>query len=102
STGTPPDLPSFPTRRSSDLDWRIFIAVLASLAAREVFVGTLGTIFALGGDSTPSSGLINALRNAKGPDGLPRYGLPTAVSLLLRSEEHTSELQSPCNLVCRL
>src|SRR5256885_7989074 len=24
------------------------------------------------------------------------------VSLELRSEEHTSELQSPCNLVCRL
>src|SRR5256885_12122923 len=24
------------------------------------------------------------------------------VELLLRSEEHTSELQSPCNLVCRL
>src|SRR5256885_10935808 len=23
-------------------------------------------------------------------------------ALLLRSEEHTSELQSPCNLVCRL
>src|SRR2546426_1247582 len=23
-------------------------------------------------------------------------------SLLVRSEEHTSELQSPCNLVCRL
>src|SRR5256885_3318376 len=23
-------------------------------------------------------------------------------SMLLRSEEHTSELQSPCNLVCRL
>src|SRR5256885_8083315 len=25
-----------------------------------------------------------------------------AVSLSMRSEEHTSELQSPCNLVCRL
>src|SRR5256885_11506055 len=25
-----------------------------------------------------------------------------AASLCLRSEEHTSELQSPCNLVCRL
>src|SRR5256885_8389256 len=25
-----------------------------------------------------------------------------AESLLIRSEEHTSELQSPCNLVCRL
>src|SRR2546426_7739095 len=25
-----------------------------------------------------------------------------ALTLLVRSEEHTSELQSPCNLVCRL
>src|SRR5688500_19967625 len=31
-------------------------------------------------------------------------GLPVAVDILaaVRSEEHTSELQSPCNLVCRL
>src|SRR5256885_4161645 len=28
--------------------------------------------------------------------------LSTVLGLLLRSEEHTSELQSPCNLVCRL
>src|SRR2546426_5615358 len=31
--------------------------------------------------------------------------VPSAVALanqLIRSEEHTSELQSPCNLVCRL
>src|SRR5256885_6825856 len=27
---------------------------------------------------------------------------PEPVEDLLRSEEHTSELQSPCNLVCRL
>src|SRR5256885_3430469 len=27
---------------------------------------------------------------------------PSRVSQLARSEEHTSELQSPCNLVCRL
>src|SRR5256885_5709745 len=26
----------------------------------------------------------------------------TAVNVAWRSEEHTSELQSPCNLVCRL
>src|SRR2546426_5034967 len=31
------------------------------------------------------------LRMARGPDGEA-----------VRSEEHTSELQSPCNLVCRL
>src|SRR5256885_12044860 len=30
------------------------------------------------------------------------YGPFTSVSLKKRSEEHTSELQSPCNLVCRL
>src|SRR5256885_11514830 len=28
--------------------------------------------------------------------------VPPAADDLLRSEEHTSELQSPCNLVCRL
>src|SRR2546426_8400856 len=28
--------------------------------------------------------------------------LRVAISLAVRSEEHTSELQSPCNLVCRL
>src|SRR2546426_9178622 len=29
-------------------------------------------------------------------------GIPRAAGGRLRSEEHTSELQSPCNLVCRL
>src|SRR5205807_8950016 len=31
----------------------------------------------------------------------PGFDAPT-LRRLLRSEEHTSELQSPCNLVCRL
>src|SRR5256885_9725265 len=33
---------------------------------------------------------------------ISRYMLPLATNTSLRSEEHTSELQSPCNLVCRL
>src|SRR2546426_5526374 len=33
---------------------------------------------------------------------LPGIRLADDHSELLRSEEHTSELQSPCNLVCRL
>src|SRR5256885_11147147 len=33
-------------------------------------------------------------------DGVQRVGPVRAVAV--RSEEHTSELQSPCNLVCRL
>src|SRR2546426_9204180 len=31
-----------------------------------------------------------------------KFGVPGKVSAIERSEEHTSELQSPCNLVCRL
>src|SRR5256885_6735840 len=31
-----------------------------------------------------------------------RITLPGLEQAILRSEEHTSELQSPCNLVCRL
>src|SRR5256885_11716815 len=30
------------------------------------------------------------------------HDVSTALMFVLRSEEHTSELQSPCNLVCRL
>src|SRR3989454_9004124 len=32
----------------------------------------------------------------------PEDRFPSADAVLARSEEHTSELQSPCNLVCRL
>src|SRR5256885_12957264 len=32
----------------------------------------------------------------------PRYHFELAIEAGGRSEEHTSELQSPCNLVCRL
>lgn len=64
-------------------DWRVSVAVIASLTAREVFVGTLGTLFAVSGDTEPSRGLVQALRDARTPQGLPAYGLPTAVSLLI-------------------
>src|SRR5256885_9837856 len=39
--------------------------------------------------------------NLRQPELLLRHEA-TVAALLLRSEEHTSELQSPCNLVCRL
>ena len=37
-------------------------------------------------------------------DRLTFFGVLAAVAIVVlgRSEEHTSELQSPCNLVCRL
>src|ERR1039457_2562617 len=42
----------------------------------------------------------NRSRSADRPFG--RCPLPRNVQPSTRSEEHTSELQSPCNLVCRL
>src|SRR2546426_4513062 len=48
------------------------------------------------------------ISNADGHKGVPRSANPRSGEvafrkiMTLRSEEHTSELQSPCNLVCRL
>src|SRR5256885_12440009 len=44
---------------------------------------------------------VDAVRPAVAVERLERHGQPYRVDIA-RSEEHTSELQSPCNLVCRL
>jgi ferrous iron transport protein B len=72
-----------PVFRPLGWDWRLSVAVMSSMAAREVFVGTLGTIYAMGRAEGADEGLIRELRSAKKPDGTPLYGLPTAVGLLI-------------------
>lgn len=72
-----------PVFRPLGWDWRLSVASLSALAAREVFVGTLGTIYALSGESNAEDGLVAALREARNPDGTSRYGVATAVSLLI-------------------
>ncbi len=72
-----------PVFRPLGWDWRVSVASLSALAAREVFVGTLGTIYALGGESNATDGLVVALQEAKNADGTRRYSLGTAVSLLI-------------------
>src|SRR2546426_6271107 len=42
------------------------------------------------------------VRDAAAPGGLSRAATTVETLRAQRSEEHTSELQSPCNLVCRL
>src|SRR5256885_10823390 len=53
---------------------------------------------------TPAAGITGYLRSTSmlRPRISCRLGLKMYVPPMTRSEEHTSELQSPCNLVCRL
>src|SRR5690348_18111319 len=86
----PPRSPLFPTRRSSDLTG----------------------IFITGGDQARLSALMVGTRAAEtirrcNKEGTVVAGTSAGASILgahmmSRSEEHTSELQSPVHLVCRL
>src|SRR5256885_7320554 len=78
----PPNSPLFPPATLSP-----------SLAGQSA--GGMVAVFTAGSRNPP--GLVAVLAFAAGRGGDPDInpGVP-------RSEEHTSELQSPCNLVCRL
>src|SRR5688572_31006379 len=52
--------------------------------------------------SRVAASLTARLREAMESTGEPRQMVAAAVETYLRSEEHTSELQSQSNLVCRL
>jgi len=63
-------------------DWKIGIALISSLAAREVFVGTMSTIYSINSDETLT--IKNRLKQEKNPEtGLAVFSLATAVSLLM-------------------
>ncbi|MGQ0635421.1 MAG: ferrous iron transport protein B [Planctomycetaceae bacterium] len=65
-------------------DWRIGVGVLASFPAREVIIGTLGTIYSLGGADDPEdAGLQSAVKSAAWPDGRPVYNVPVALSIMV-------------------
>ncbi len=63
-------------------DWKIGIALITSLAAREVFVGTIATIYSVG-DADDEKSLSTVLSEQKRPDGSPLYSYATIISLLL-------------------
>src|SRR5205807_9923612 len=97
-----PHLHSFPTRRSSDLLILMLVGAAAALYPNLLLSTTDPalniTIFnAHSGEHSLAVGLI-----------WWSIGMVLAVAYfvflyrMFRSEEHTSELQSPCNLVCRL
>lgn len=63
-------------------DWKIGIAVITSFAAREVFVGTLATIYAVGTDEVDT--IQNRMRAEQNPrTQKPLFNLASGVSLML-------------------
>jgi len=62
-------------------DWKITIGVIASFAAREVFVSTLAIAYAV--DESDESSLLDRIRNATHPDGTPVYTPLTCLSILV-------------------
>ncbi len=63
-------------------DWKISIALITSFAAREVFVGTMSTIYSLG-SSEEESLLREKMAQEARPDGRLFYDRPTSLSLLV-------------------
>jgi ferrous iron transport protein B len=64
-------------------DWKIGIALIASFAAREVFVGTMATIYAVGDGDNEMSIKEKMAADRDLSTGLPRFNLAVAMSLLI-------------------
>jgi ferrous iron transport protein B len=62
-------------------DWKIGVGIVASFAAREVFVSTMGTIYGVGGDD--DAALSERLLAQQRPDGTPLYTPLIAVGLMV-------------------
>lgn len=64
-------------------DWKIGIAVVSSFAAREVFVGTLATIYSVGSHSDQEDTIKNRMEAEVDGKGKKIFDFPTGISLLL-------------------
>ena len=65
-------------------NWQIGIALITSFAAREVFVGSMATIYSVGEDFEEDTTLLEKMRNETNPDnGEKVYTLATGLSLML-------------------
>jgi ferrous iron transport protein B len=73
-----------PAIRPLGYDWKIGIALITSFAAREVFVGTMATLYSVGEDADENnSTLREKMGAAVREDGSKVYNLATGLSLLM-------------------
>src|SRR5205085_3017305 len=99
---TPLSLPSFPTRRSSDLLIDCLTLWLSNLmlGAADIDAEIIRFEQALAAIEAPAVMVANEVGYGLVPD-YPLGRRFRDLQGMLRSEEHTSELQSQSNLVCR-
>lgn len=72
-----------PVIRPLGYDWKIGIALITSFAAREVFVGTMATLYSVGDGDEDALLLRDKMRQARRPDGRPVYSLASGLSLMV-------------------
>jgi ferrous iron transport protein B len=73
-----------PVIRPLGYDWKIGIALVTSFAAREVFVGTMATLYSVGeGIDESGETLRSKMQQAKNINGEPIYTLASGFSLLV-------------------
>ena len=65
-------------------DWKVGIALIASFAAREVFVGTLATIYSVGNDDENNTTIKQSMAAEINPKtGKKQFNFPVGMSLLV-------------------
>jgi len=73
-----------PAIRPLGYDWKIGIALIASFAAREVFVGTLATIYSVGNDDEENTTIKQRMsEEINEQTGEKLFNLPVGMSLLV-------------------
>jgi len=72
-----------PVIKPLGFDWKIGIALITSFAAREVFVGTMATIYSVEGDAEKMESVQQKMATAKNPDGQPVFTVAVAFSLMM-------------------
>jgi len=73
-----------PAIRPLGFDWKIGIALITSFAAREVFVGTMATLYSVGEDADENDATLREkMEAATWKDGRPVYTLGAGLSLML-------------------
>lgn len=73
-----------PVIRPLGYDWKIGIALITSFAAREVFVGTIATIYSVENEGGKLETVRDKLKTAKNPDtGQPTFTVAVSVSLMI-------------------